>query len=71
VLFTIHILIQAGLITQILLRQHRDPASRIAWIVVVLALPMLASSHIFCRARPISAQAGPSACGAYSQPCRM
>ena len=40
-LITIHILIQAGLITRILLRQHRDPASRIAWIVVVLALPVV------------------------------
>jgi cardiolipin synthase len=40
-LITIHILIQAGLITRILLRQHRDPTSRIAWIVVVLALPVV------------------------------
>ena len=40
-LFAIHVLIQAGLITRILLRQHRDPASRIAWIVVVLALPVV------------------------------
>ncbi len=37
----IHIFIQAGLIVRILLRQHRDPASRIAWIVVVLALPVV------------------------------
>lgn len=37
----IHILIQAGLIVRILLHQHRDPASRIAWIVVVLALPVV------------------------------
>jgi cardiolipin synthase len=40
-LIAIHILIQAGLIARILLRQHRDPASRIAWIVVVLALPVV------------------------------
>lgn len=39
-LIALHILIQAGLIARILLRQHRDPASRIAWIVVVLALPV-------------------------------
>jgi len=40
-LIAIHILIQAGIIIRILLRQHRDPASRIAWIVVVLALPVV------------------------------
>ena len=40
-LIAFHILIQAGLITRILLRQHRNPASRIAWIVVVLALPVI------------------------------
>ena len=40
-LIAIHILIQAGLIIRILLRRHRDPASRIAWIVVILALPVV------------------------------
>ena len=40
-LIAIHILIQAGVIARILLRQHRDPASRIAWIVVVLAVPVV------------------------------
>ena len=40
-LIALHLLIQAGLITRILLRQHRNPASRVAWIVVVLALPFV------------------------------
>jgi cardiolipin synthase len=40
-LITLHILIQAGLIVRALLRPHRDPASRIAWIVVILALPII------------------------------
>lgn len=40
-LIAFHILIQTGLITRILLRQHRDPAARVAWIVVVLALPVV------------------------------
>ena len=35
-----HILIQVALIVRVLLRAHRDPASRIAWIVVILALPV-------------------------------
>jgi len=35
----LHILIQIVVIVRILLRPHRDPASRIAWIVVVLSLP--------------------------------
>ncbi|MGG5821435.1 cardiolipin synthase [Falsiroseomonas sp. HW251] len=37
----IHILLQAALILRVLLRPYRDPASRIAWIVVILGLPIL------------------------------
>ena len=40
-LIALHFLIQAGLIVRVLLRRHRDPASRIAWIVVILALPVV------------------------------
>jgi cardiolipin synthase len=40
-LIAFHILIQAGFIVRVLLRAHRDPASRIAWIVVILALPVV------------------------------
>ncbi len=40
-LLAFHILIQAGFIVRVLLRAHRDPASRIAWIVVILALPII------------------------------
>jgi len=36
-----HLLIQIGLILRALLRPHREPASRIAWIVVILAVPVL------------------------------
>jgi cardiolipin synthase len=36
-----HILLQAALILRVLLRPHRDPASRIAWIVVILGLPVI------------------------------
>jgi len=39
-LIVIHILIQLGLLVRVLLRPNRDPASRIAWAVVVLALPV-------------------------------
>lgn len=35
------IFIQATVIVRVLLRPHRDPASRIAWIVVILALPVI------------------------------
>ncbi len=38
---TAHVLIQAGLLVRVLLRPHRDPASRIAWAVVILSLPVL------------------------------
>lgn len=37
----LHILIQVALIIRVLLRPHRDPASRVAWIVVILALPVI------------------------------
>lgn len=37
----LHVLIVAAVIMRVLLRPHRDPASRIAWIVVILALPVL------------------------------
>ncbi|WP_270935222.1 cardiolipin synthase [Falsiroseomonas oryzae] len=40
-LYWLHILLQAGFIARVLLRPHRDPASRIAWIVVILGLPVL------------------------------
>ena len=37
----LHILVQFILIIRVLLRRHRDPTSRVAWIVVILALPVL------------------------------
>ncbi|MEZ5461500.1 cardiolipin synthase [Dokdonella sp.] len=37
----LHILIVAAVVARVLLRRHRDPTSRVAWIVVVLALPFL------------------------------
>jgi len=40
-LVILHVLIQIALIVRVLLRPHRDPASRIAWIVVIIALPVL------------------------------
>ena len=40
-LIAVHILVQLGLLVRVLLRPNRDPASRIAWVVVVLALPVV------------------------------
>ena len=40
-LVALHLLIQGGLIVRVLLRPHREPASRMAWMVVVIALPVL------------------------------
>ena len=37
----LHLLIQIALMVRVLLRPHRDPASRIAWIVVIMVLPVL------------------------------
>ncbi|MCN4145116.1 MAG: cardiolipin synthase [Thiohalomonas sp.] len=36
----LHFLIQLAFIVRVILRPHRQPASRIAWIVVILALPL-------------------------------
>ncbi|MEJ2085542.1 MAG: PLDc N-terminal domain-containing protein, partial [Acidobacteriota bacterium] len=42
VVFTaLHLLIQIALCVRVLLRPHREPASRIAWIVVIVALPVI------------------------------
>lgn len=38
---TLHILIQIALIVRVLLRPHRQPASRIAWVVVIIIAPVL------------------------------
>ncbi len=37
----LHVLIELAVIVRVLLRPHRQPASRIAWIVVVTALPVI------------------------------
>lgn len=38
---TLHLFIQVALIVRVLLRPHREPASRVAWIVVITAVPVL------------------------------
>ena len=40
VFLVLHILIQITLIVRVLLRPHREPASRIAWVVVIIAIPV-------------------------------
>jgi len=36
----LHVLVELLLVVRVLLRPHRQPASRIAWIVVIVALPV-------------------------------
>jgi cardiolipin synthase len=36
----VHILIEIALIIRVMTRPHRDPASRIAWVAVIAALPI-------------------------------
>src|SRR5208282_4120805 len=38
---TAHVVIELAVMARILLRPHRDPASRIAWLVVVAVVPVL------------------------------
>ena len=37
----IHVLIEIVVIVRVLLRPHREPASRVAWIVVIVVLPIV------------------------------
>lgn len=41
ILAALHVLVQLALSVRVLLRPHREPASRIAWIVVIVAMPVL------------------------------
>jgi cardiolipin synthase A/B len=41
IFWILHVLVQIALIVRVLLRPHREPASRIAWIVVIVAVPLL------------------------------
>ncbi|WP_295879961.1 cardiolipin synthase [uncultured Thiohalocapsa sp.] len=36
-----HFLLQLSVLARVLLRPHREPASRIAWVVVVIAVPLV------------------------------
>ena len=37
----VHVVIEIALIIRLMTRSHRDPASRVAWVVVILALPIV------------------------------
>lgn len=41
VLTGLFVILETGFLARALLRPHRDPASRLAWVVVLLALPVL------------------------------
>ena len=41
IFLALHVVILIALIVRVLLRPHREPASRIAWIVVLISLPVL------------------------------
>jgi cardiolipin synthase len=41
VLLLLHFSLQLSVVVRVLLRPHRDPTSRIAWVVVIMALPVL------------------------------
>jgi cardiolipin synthase len=38
---SLHLLVELALIVRVLLRPHREPASRIAWVAVIAGLPLL------------------------------
>ena len=49
--------LEVAVIARILIRPHRDPASRIAWLVVVVAVPLL-GMLAYLRTQPRAALAG-------------
>jgi cardiolipin synthase len=40
-ILAVHVAIEVALVIRVMLRPHRDPASRIAWVVVITAIPVL------------------------------
>src|SRR5210317_862136 len=41
ILLALDVTLQVAFVVRVLLRPHREPASRIAWVVVVVAVPLL------------------------------
>ena len=41
IFYILHILVQIAIIVRVLLRPYREPASRIAWVVVIISIPLL------------------------------
>ncbi|HMH43801.1 MAG TPA: PLDc N-terminal domain-containing protein, partial [Pyrinomonadaceae bacterium] len=37
----VFLLVHLGVIARVILRPHREPASRVAWIVVMIVLPVI------------------------------
>ena len=50
----LHVAVQAALIVRVLLRKHRDPAARIAWVIVILAVPLVGIAAYLFRAQGTS-----------------
>lgn len=65
----VHLLIITGLSVRVLLRPRRDPASRIAWILFIMALPYVgALAYLMLgEVRPAGASARPRLLGATPQ----
>jgi cardiolipin synthase len=40
IVVALHVLVELLLVLRVLLRPHRQPASRIAWVVVIVTLPV-------------------------------
>jgi cardiolipin synthase len=58
-LLALGIVLQVGFILQAILRPHREPSSRIAWILVILALPDIGTSSLVGRhSHPTASQMG-------------
>ncbi len=41
IIFVLHVVVQGVFVVRVLLRPHREPASRVAWVVVILVFPVV------------------------------
>ena len=66
-LFLIHL----AVIARVILRPHREPASRIAWIVMIIALPVVGMIAYLFLARPTSVVVADDAYGKCWPVCQV
>ena len=55
VFVAVHVAIELALIVRVMLRPHREPAARVAWVAVITVLPVVGIWRTFSSVRSTSA----------------